>query len=282
MRSINFARIIWLCLPLVVGSPLQAAVARLDGVAATASATVLVGAAWLVGCAALAVPRVPTLTALRLVAPAPIVAALWAVSGGDATVESALAVGVATGASLTMFAPVIGEAFVDGSSCGDEQRIPLRPPVTITLTVVTALWSISAAAFAGAVSAFDGDGPAIGVILLLVGAAATTVLATRTHALSLRWLVIVPAGVVVHDRMAMAEPLLVRANTVREFAPAQIDDDAIDLTLGARGLILRLDLTEPTTFSLNATGADTSTTSMLLAPTRPGHALESFGTRHRR
>ena len=59
------------------------------------------------------------------------------------------------------------------------------------------------------------------------------------HTLARRWLVFVPTGVVVHDPLALAEPVLLRRADVRSFGPAPADATALDLTRGALGLASR-------------------------------------------
>ncbi len=61
--------------------------------------------------------------------------------------------------------------------------------------------------------------------------------------------------------------------------PAEVRDmsgDAIDLTRGAPGLVLALELKEPTTVGLvqgRATSESTETSRLLFAPCRPGAVL---------
>src|SRR5690606_42064115 len=58
------------------------------------------------------------------------------------------------------------------------------------------------------------------------------------HTLARRWLVFVPAGMVIHDPLALVDPILLRRGSVRSFGPAPADTDAVDLTAGAAGLAL--------------------------------------------
>src|SRR6185295_5972803 len=54
---------------------------------------------------------------------------------------------------------------------------------------------------------------ALGVIAAIVAAALTWLLLPRFNALSRRWFVVVPAGVVVHDQVVLSETVMVtRAN----------------------------------------------------------------------
>ena len=73
------------------------------------------------------VPRTVTLTAIRIVAPASVVAVLW----GSAVTPSVgaadlVAVAVTGLASAVAYLPTTGDVYVNGSSYGDERRLPLR------------------------------------------------------------------------------------------------------------------------------------------------------------
>src|SRR5205814_1837244 len=78
-----------------------------------------------------------------------------------------------------------------------------------------------------------------------VGLPVAALLLRSLHALSRRWVVFVPAGVVLHDHMTLADPVLVRRQAVRALGPASPATDALDLTQRALGLVLELALAEP-------------------------------------
>ncbi len=62
--------------------------------------------------------------------------------------------------------------------------------------------------------------------------------------LTSRWAVFVPAGMTLVDPLALVEPRLVRRGEVVRLGAAPSDTTALDLTAGATGLILQLDLNE--------------------------------------
>jgi hypothetical protein len=109
------------------------------------------------------------------------------------------------------------------------------------------------------------------------------VLARSLHGLSRRWLVFVPAGVVVHDDLALADAMLFQRRGVTGLRPAPADTDALDLTRGALGLVLELALGEPVTVNVTTPGTPvgkaTTCTAMLLTPTRPGAVLSEARSR---
>ncbi len=98
------------------------------------------------------------------------------------------------------------------------------------------------------------------------------------HTLARRWLVFVPNGVVVHDPLALAEPVLLARATVRGIGPAPADTRALDLTAGASGLALEVRLAEPVAVVPVAPGRHTAevvrTDALLVTPSRPGRVLD--------
>ena len=108
------------------------------------------------------------------------------------------------------------------------------------------------------------------------------------HRLSRRWLVLVPAGLVVHDHLALADPVLLRRTTVRELGPAPAAPTRRhrgDLTLGAGGLVVEVGLAQELDLPLavgqgrKRTVAARPAAAFLVAPGRPGAFLRVAGER---
>jgi len=120
--------------------------------------------------------------------------------------------------------------------------------------------------------------------VLAVGLPAAWVAARALHGLSRRWVVLVPAGLVLHDHHALVEPVLVPRAMVRRLGPASLDDadDALDLTQRAFGLALVLELDEPVVVSPRRPDKIVQVASvdrLLFTPTRPGALLGEAGRR---
>jgi hypothetical protein len=123
--------------------------------------------------------------------------------------------------------------------------------------------------------------------------------ARSLHQLSRRWVVLVPAGFVVHDPFTMPEPQLFLRRTITRLGPALEADDrvveapligpdptdlepvgdrVIDLTAGAPGLALELRLAEPVDLLLRR-GRRTAETvpalAILFTPARPTRVLDA-------
>lgn len=275
---------LWLVLPLTAGPVFDAALVeteRLFRVGSTIGLWVGWGALLIV----LMIPRTATLTAVRIAVPAAAALFLWAViaAGGDVSTTRGVVGSVSTAATLAWsLRSSVSDRLVDGSSYGDETRFLLRTPAALLLGPLLGVWAFTVA------------GMLAGPLLLLagrwlVGAVATAVglpiayLGVKTiHRLSERWLVFVPAGVVVHDKTALREPQLFRTADVSRFGAAPADADEEDLSLDGLGLALRVQLTAPSKVMRNSRGETVETTDIdgfIVAPNRPGAVLEEASER---
>jgi len=92
--------------------------------------------------------------------------------------------------------------------------------------------------------------------------------------------VFVPAGLVVHDALALADPVLLRRQTIATVTLAEAGTEAYDLTSRALGLALEVRLTEPSLLQLGGrAGGAVHALSLLVAPTRPGAVLREAAAR---
>jgi hypothetical protein len=89
--------------------------------------------------------------------------------------------------------------------------------------------------------------------------------------------VFVPAGLVLHDRLALAEPTLFRRAAISSLAAASAATQALDLTAGAAGLALELRLVDPVSLvpaPRRGAGAELADApAVLFTPSRPGRVL---------
>lgn len=269
------ARLTWLVLPLVAGPALGDALAGASRPVQVVASLGLWGG-WAAVLVATLVPATVTLTALRVTAPAAVAFAVAATVAGGVSGADVAALASSLLAALAAFSPVTGEVFVDGSSYGDERRLPLRIPGPLVAGPVEAVWAL---VLAGAVT-----GPLLlaarqwvaGAVALAAGAVAVWWGVRVLHALARRWVVFVPAGLVVHDPLALVDALLVTRGLVRSLGPAPADSDALDLTRGALGLALELRFADPVDLLVvRGKGASESVKAeaVLVTPTRPGALL---------
>jgi hypothetical protein len=275
-------RIVWATLPLTTGPAVGGALdPRSLAVARTGAAIAWV--VWAAGLLAVVVPRSVGCTLLRTAAPAVLVAAVWAAVEGDDAVAAAVAVAAAAVALLVTYAPATGDWLVNGSSYGDERRMPLRAPTPILLGAVQLTWCCLVAPVVAGPLLLASRQWVAGTIVVALGLVGGRSLAKVLHALSRRWVVFVPAGVVLHDHLVMLDPVLFPRSAIERLGPAPADAPATeDLTGGALGLALQLDLRDtlqvaPRRGRAEATPIDV--TSVRFTPTRPGALLAEARTR---
>lgn len=270
-------RLLWLTLPATLGDLLGGALADRSA----AVATTLTVAAWLVWTAGLGSSLVllpATLTTLRVLAPLPVLAGTVAAIDVAPTALGWVGLASAALAAVGAFTADVGDDFVDGSSYGDERRMALRPPTLLLLGPVELVWALSVGPLLAGVCLLGAEQWVLGGVLAVVGVG-TAWWGWRTlHRLAQRWIVFVPAGVTLVDPVALAEPTLFRRDSIARLGPAPADTEALDLSAGATGLIVQIDLDTPApvlpAVGRNKVTAPLEVRSVLLAPTRPGAMLE--------
>jgi hypothetical protein len=251
------------------------------------AAAVVVGAVlwpmWGVGLVAVLVPSTVSLTALRMMTPLSVVACAVSLAGGGSATLCIGALAVAGAVTVLVCSAPVGELFVQASAYGHEQRLPLRLPAALLLPTAV-VWLVWAALWCAAVLLLGGRQWVAGGAALAAAIAATWFAGVRLHRFSRRWLVVVPAGVVVHDQVALMETLMVTKPTVLSVGLALADTEAADFTGPAAGHVLQVTLKEMTTVLLpppQRAGQPKAihVRSFLVAPSRPGRALQLVGAR---
>jgi hypothetical protein len=277
-------RAVWASLPLTAGGLVADAVDGRSG-AVRLVAAALAWAGWGLGLVAALIPHVVSLTALRLLFPGAFAGAVVAAVAGpelDATAWMALAA-TACCAILAMGAP-IGERWIDAMSYGDESRLPLRPPGLLLLGPLPLAAAVPIAVTLAGPLLLAARQWLPGGAVVLVGGAASAVLVRSLHALTARWFVLVPAGLVLHDHLALADPVLFRRPTIQGLGPALADTTARDFTQQSPGPALELRLKEPAQVSPRAKRGEAErleeVSALLFSPTRPGRALTAAAARH--
>lgn len=275
-------RAAWALLPLAVGPSLGDA---LDGRTRAVSLTgaALAWGVWAAVLVAILLPRTASLTALRIAAPAALATANWAAVSGPRGANDVLAVTWAALTALIAFAPTSGDCFVNGSAYGDERRMPLRPPGALLFGPLELTWVAAVAGPIGVPLLLAAEQWVAAAAVAIAGFPAALLAVRALHGLSRRWIVFVPAGVVLHDLHAMVDPVLFPRSSIKRLGPAPADGDgAMDLTRQSLGLALEVELVEPTEVaprrrdgSIEVEGVQR----VLFTPTRPGAVLAEAARR---
>ena len=278
-------RIAWIAQPFtlgpVIGDALDGAGQPLRTVTSVAAWTI-----WAVALVGLLVPRTETLTLVRIWIPAAAAAAVWAaLAAPDPDASTIVGIVAAVVAGALVLAPEIGARFVDGSSYGDERRLPLRPGAPLLLGPIQLAWAITVAGpTLGPLALLDRRW-VIGSVATLVGVPAALLTARALHQLARRWVVFVPAGVVLHDLTVVREPVLFPRSTIVALGPAPADTTGHDLTDQALGLALRVRTDPPTVFAPAARRGQATAIEadeVLFTPTRPGAVMAVAASRRLR
>lgn len=265
-------RAAWAVLPLVVGSALAD---RLDGwnSGARTAAEALLWAGWAAVAIASCVALPVSLAVVRVG-----VAAGVAVSAAARTPGVIVAILAAAIAAR----PEAAEWFVNGPAYANERRYPLRVPGPI---VMGPLWLASALVVIGPAEGIllvAGGHYVLGAPVLVIGSALAYFSARSLAVLTRRWVVFVPAGLVLHDPLALIDPVLFERPVIETLHAAPADTDSLDLTQAALGLALELVLLEkvPMTLNKGRKQAEAGASARLLfTPTRPGRVLADAASR---
>lgn len=201
-------------------------------------------ALWVVIWVATLVPRTTTLTAARIGVPGALVVAVVTVAADDATGWSIAMIVTALVAVAALAHPVTIDAFVDGSSYGPERRFALRTPALTAILVTPPTWAFTAAiAIVPPLAVSRNLVAALVIGVVWAGGFPFTV--RSLHLPARRWVVFVPAGMVLSDPLVLTDRVLFPRRNIEAVGPASADTDAIDLSRGTHGLALQLDLTDP-------------------------------------
>ncbi len=275
-------RLLWVAV-LVTGD------VALDGATADASAAVArttqfgALAVWILGVGAMALPAVTSLTAVRLIVPAAVPAAVIALASGTDPTDGALFLAVAVITAMVALSADLGRVYVQASAYGDEDRHLLRPPAAYAIASLV-LWALCVGAAIAGPLLIASDHWVPGALLSVTAIGGIALGRPRWHRLSRRWFVVVPVGVVIHDQVVLAETVMLRRHELAGIRLAPMGTEAADLTGPASGHAVEISTLEPTTAILAATpteprGKAIHLSSCLIAPTRPGRALRAAAAR---
>lgn len=205
---------------------------------------------WLVGVVGTVIARDAGATIMRVVAPITSIVAIVGIVRAGVIEDGALAALCAAVLVLALWSwssPAL-QSLIDSASYGSEARYPLRtPPVVAGIGLPLAWALVGIATIIGPLLIADGS-MLEGIASIVVGVPLAALSVRSVHTLSVRWLVLVPAGVVVRDPLILTDPILVPRDHIARIEPATGDPigDAIDLRLGAILGTIRIVCTEPT------------------------------------
>lgn len=280
-------RIAWVILPVAMGPALADALEGSSRPVAVAG-SLLAWITWAAVLVAVLLPRTVSLTVVRTAAPAALVTASWSALVGARDAADVVAVAWASVTVVVVFAPAVGDWFVNGSSYGDERRLPLRPPVALLLGPLPLTWLATVAPSVGVPLLLAAHQWIAGAALAALGLPSAFVAARALHGLSRRWLVFVPAGVVLHDLHTMVDPVLFPRASIKRMGPSGATvqgptaGGSLDLTGGALGVSIEIELQEPAEVAPRRKDRRVQVEEVAgvrFVPTRPGAVLAEAARR---
>lgn len=270
---------------LATGATVPLLTERLDAISTSASvlASIVLWATWAIVLLCILVPSAVSLTAMRLVAPAHLSITAILVVGALIDESDALAVSALVPTLVTTIVAMsadIGSNFVQSSAYGDEFRVPLlpSPPFVIVLVLGWLIWISSLVV--GAI-ALTREAWVAGGILVTVGVVLGGILPRRFHRFSRRWLVVVPAGLVLHDHVVLAETAMFPRDSIRSIVVGRRDSEVADLSGRGRGTGVAVELLDFATVVLAPTpnqpgGSALHVKTWWVRPSRPGRAISAW------
>ena len=210
--------------------------------------------------------------------PTALVAAVGCALGGADTTSWVPFLVAAVVSLATLIHGSTVDAFVDGSSYGPEERFALRTPLPLALTAVPLSWVVSTSLLAVPILFATGSWVA-GALVTVVWVVGARPAVRSLHLLARRWVVLVPAGIVLSDPLTLAESLLLPRRTIGALGPAYAGTDATIVSPETLGLQLQVDLSEPIGMGLrqgrDAEPREVATDRLVFAPIRPGVLLQA-------
>ena len=269
-------RVWWAALPFTAG-PLLSDGLHETGAAWRTTASVGLWVLWGVVLVGSLLAHPATLVMVRLATPSAVVALVWSGREGADWGEVALVAAITAAVAAVSLSAPVGHLFVNGISYGDEARLLLRPSALLLAGPLPVAAAITVGGVVSGPLLLAAEHWAIGGVVTAAGGTLAMVGARSLHSLTRRWLVFVPAGVVLHDHLAVQDPVLLRRRAVASFGPARQGSDALDLTQGAAGLILELATNQPITLTppprRKGSAEEVDVGGVLIAPSRPGYAV---------
>ena len=272
-------RLTWLALPFTAGTAIADAL-HPRSAAVQVTAAVLLWGGWAIVVLGVLVPRPAALVGLRVGALTAVALAVWA---ADSAVDWWVGVLHAVVTLVFALAPETGEWQVNGTSYGYERRYLLRPPAPLIAGPIALASLLLAAAVLCGPLLLAARAWVLGALAMAAGAVLAALLARALHSMTLRWAVLVPAGLVLKDHLALLDPVLFRRTDIELLHRAPADTDGLDCTADAPGLAVEIRLREKQRVDrmrpVRRGSEPFDAERLLFTPSRPGALLRDAASR---
>jgi hypothetical protein len=270
-------RLLWIALPFTAGPVLAQGLGEASRpVQIVASAYLWAG--WAAAVVATFVALPVSVTAVRTLAPAGLAAVVAAAVAEGA---APLAVGWMGVCTAWVFSPAWSARCVNGPAYPNERRFLLRAPAPLLFGGLFLVWALAAGCAVAGPLLLAARQWVAGSVVSVVGLPLAGLLARGLHELSRRWIVFVPAGLVLHDPVMLVDPVLLRRQSITRVGATSgglRHTGALDLTQRAPGLAVEVALEDDVNVTLlrpgRRLGVPAKARQVRFTPTRPGALLD--------
>jgi len=270
-------RVIWISLPLICGPSLADSFNDFKLLLRTTVSISLWNFLVLILLSTLIATPI-SLAIIRIGAPAAAALSLWSALETSGSVSGIIGLAASAIAACVALSAPLGDRFSDGASYGDERRFLLRAPGPVLLLLGPLAWLTSVAGLTVGPILLLNKNFLFGSLISLCGFPLAALASNAIYQLGKRWLVLVPAGILLHDHLSVGDPTLIPRNQLANFSPAKVDTNALDLSQNSFGLSLEIRCLTPLSMMLR-TGTKKTTNetsiveSFLINPVRPNVLL---------
>ena len=270
-------RVIWISLPLLCGPSLADSLNDFKLLLRTA-VSISLWTFWVLILLSTLIATPISLAIIRIGAPAAAALSLWSALETSGSVSGIIGLAASAIAACVALSAPLGDKFSDGASYGDERRFLLRAPGPVLLLLGPLAWLTSVAGLTVGPILLLNKNFLFGSLISLCGFPLAALASNAIYQLGKRWLVLVPAGILLHDHLSVGDPTLIPRNQLANFSPAKVETNALDLSQNSFGLSLEIQCLTPLSMMLRTgTRKTTNETSIvesfLINPVRPNVLL---------
>jgi hypothetical protein len=270
-------RVIWISLPLLCGPSLADSFNDFKLLLRT-TVSISLWTFWVLILLSTLIATPISLAIIRIGAPAAAALSLWSALETSGSVSGIIGLAASAIAACVALSAPLGDRFSDGASYGDERRFLLRAPGPVLLLLGPLAWLTSVAGLTVGPILLLNKNFLFGSLISLCGFPLAALASNAIYQLGKRWLVLVPAGILLHDHLSVGDPTLIPRNQLANFSPAKVETNALDLSQNSFGLSLEIKCLTPLSMMLRTgTRKTTNETSIiesfLINPVRPNVLL---------
>ena len=270
-------RVIWISLPLLCGPSLADSFNDFKLLLRT-TVSISLWTFWVLILLSTLIATPISLAIIRIGAPAAAALSLWSALETSGSVSGIIGLAASAIAACVALSAPLGDKFSDGASYGDERRFLLRAPGPVLLLLGPLAWLTSVAGLTVGPILLLNKNFLFGSLISLCGFPLAALASNAIYQLGKRWLVLVPAGILLHDHLSVGDPTLIPRNQLANFSPAKVETNALDLSQNSFGLSLEIKCLTPLSMMLRTgTRKTTNETSIvesfLINPVRPNVLL---------